>query len=178
MRAFKLRASAFWEKFGDPAKALRALKEANQAGEALQKISSETARVELQERLNVAAKDKENAQLKAEAALQEARQRGWITAFVVALLGVAGTGTALSLAVRRGRRLTQVSAELQARNAELEQRSATRIQLLAAACHDLRQPAHALGMLAELGDEAQTHPARFDAWLQSVRRSTDRKSVV
>ena len=36
------------------------------------------------------------------------------------------------------------------RNDELEQRSASRIRLLAAACHDLRQPAHALGMLAVL----------------------------
>lgn len=172
LRSFKTRASAFWQRFGRYDKALQALLEANKAGEVLQKISSETARVELQEKLNVAAKEKENARLKAEATLQDERQRGWILAFVVALGGVVGVGAALSVAVRRGRRLTQVSAELAERNQELEQRSASRIRLLAAACHDLRQPAHALGMQTELGDDAHHDPATFSACLQGVRRST------
>ena len=89
-----------------------------------------------------------------------------------AALGVAAAWAALTLAVRRGRRLAKVSAELAQRNGELEERSALRVRRLAAACHDLRQPAHALGMLAELGGEAQRDPSRFVAWLQSVRRST------
>ena len=73
---------------------------------------------------------------------------------------------------RRGERLAVISLELEQRNGELEQRSASRIRLLAAACHDLRQPAHALGVLAELGSDAQQEPSRFGAWLQSVKRST------
>lgn len=172
VKGFKTRASAFWERFGRYDKALQALQEANKAGELLQKISSETARVELQEKLNVAAKDKENARLKAEASLQEERQRGWILAFAVAIAGGAAAGAALSVAIRRGRRLALVSAELAERNKDLEQRSASRIRLLAAACHDLRQPAHALGMQTELGDDAHRDPATFATWLQSVRRST------
>ncbi|MCE4536139.1 ATP-binding protein [Pelomonas sp. P7] len=172
VRAFKSRAASFWERFGRYEEALRALRESNKAGEELQRISSETARVELQEKLNVAAKDKENAELKAESELQAARQRGWMMAFGAAAVGVAATAVALAVAMRRGRRLVQVSAELALRNRELEQRSASRIRLLAAACHDLRQPAHALGMLAELGADAQRESSRFVAWLQSVRRST------
>lgn len=108
-------------------------------------------RAELREKLDVAAKEQENARLKADAELQAARQRGWIVAFAIAAVGVLATGAALALAVRRGRRLAAVSAELAQRNTELEQLSASRIRMLAAACHDLRQPAHALGMLAELG---------------------------
>ena len=185
--------SAFYEKYGNFEEALGALKRANQAEEETQKLASEKARLELQEKLNVAAKDKENAQLRADAELQAARQRGWIVAFGVAAVGVAAAGAALAAAVRRGRRLAQLSSELEqqngelerrgerlavisreleARNAELEQRSASRVRLLAAACHDLRQPAHALGLMAELGSDAQQEPSRFVTWLQGVRRST------
>ena len=164
--------SKFYERFGQYQAALSALKDANQAAEEVQRLAGETARIELQEKLHVAAKDKENTQLKAEAELQAERQRGWVVAFGIALLGGALAAVALGMAVRRGRRLASVSAELAQRNGELEQRSASRIRLLAAACHDLRQPAHALGMLAELGDDARRDPSRFGAWLQSVRRST------
>ena len=162
----------FYERFGRFEAALQAQKQLVAVMEEAQQRNSQTARVELQERLQVALKDKENAQLKAEAELQSERQRGWILAFAVAALGVAAAGAALAVAVRRGRRLARVSAELEQRNGELEQRSASRIRLLAAACHDLRQPAHALGMLAELGGDAQQDPIRFSTWLQSVRRST------
>ena len=185
--------SDFFERFGRHAEALKALKAANAAAHQREQLASEKARVELQEQLNVAAKDKENAQLRAEAELQAAQQRGWIVAFAVAAVGVAAAGAALAAAMRRGRRLALLSAELEQqngelerrgerlavisreleqRNGELEQRSASRIRLLAAACHDLRQPAHALGVLAELGSDAQQEPSRFGAWLQSVKRST------
>ena len=185
--------SEFFERFGRHTEALKALKAANSAARQREQLASEKARVELQEQLNVAAKDKENAQLRAEAELQAAQQRGWIVAFAVAAVGVAVAGAALAAAMRRGRRLALLSAELEQqngelerrgerlavisreleqRNGELEQRSASRIRLLAAACHDLRQPAHALGVLAELGSDAQQEPSRFGAWLQSVKRST------
>ena len=164
--------SDFYEKFGMYEAALRARKQLEQAVERAQLRANETTRVELQEKLNVALKDKENARLTAEAELQAARQRGWMGAFGAAVLGGVGASAALAVAVRRGRRLAKVSAELAERNGELEQRSATRVRLLAAACHDLRQPAHALGILAELGSDASTDPSRFTSWLQSVRRST------
>jgi signal transduction histidine kinase/CheY-like chemotaxis protein len=162
----------FYERFGRFEAALEAQKQLVSVMEEAQRRNSETARVEIQARLDLALKDQENAQLKADAELQAERQRGWIVAFAIAAAGVAAAGTALAVAVRRGRRLARVSAELAQRNGELEQRSASRIRLLAAACHDLRQPAHALGMLAELGSDAQQEPSRFSAWLQSVRRST------
>lgn len=164
--------SNFYEKYGKYEAALKARKQMEQAVERSQQRANDKTRIELQEKLNVALKDKENARLMAEAELQSARQRGWITAFTAAALGVIGAGAALAVAVRRGRRLGRLTAELAERNGELEQRSATRLRLLAAACHDLRQPAHALGILAELGSEANEEPSRFTAWLQSVRRST------
>ena len=172
-RIHKIVIAKFFERFGKHDVALAALAEANQAGEELERLASKTARVELQERLKVAARDRENSQLRAQAELQAERQRGWIAALGIALLGGVGTAAALGMAVRRGRQLARLSAELELRNTELEQRSASRIRLLAAACHDLRQPAHALGMLAELGHDAKREPARFSAWLQSVRRSAD-----
>lgn len=162
----------FYESYGRLDLALRASKQMIAAIQDAALRANESARVQTQEQLNVALKDKENAQLRADAELQAERQRGWILAFAMAAAGVAAAGTAMALAMRQSRRLARVSAQLAQRNSELEQRSATRIRLLAAACHDLRQPAHALGMLAELGGTAQQEPARFSAWLQSVRRST------
>lgn len=170
-RTYRLAISAFHERFGNYSAALASLKQANQAGEEFQRRTSEAVRVELQEKLNVTAQEAENARLKAAAELQAANQRAWILAFSLAALGVTCAGAALAVAVRRGRRLASVSAELAQRNSELEQRSASRIQLLAAACHDLRQPAHALGLLAELGTDAHQEPSRFADWLQGVRRS-------
>ena len=162
----------FYERFGRLDAALQTRKALEQAMDDAQERAADSKRVEWQEQLNVALKDQENAQLKAQAELQEIRQRGWVIAFGMAALSVMGVGSALAVVMSQRRRLAQVSAELEQRNGELEQRSASRIRLLAAACHDLRQPAHALGMLAELGGEADKDPQRFSAWLQSVRRST------
>ncbi|MBL8278592.1 MAG: response regulator [Pelomonas sp.] len=152
--------STFFEKFGRYEAALAALKDANRASDAQQKVANEKARIELQEKLNVAAKDKENAELKSLAELQEARQRGWIIAFAVSACGVACAAGALTMAVRRGRRLAMVTADLKQRSA-----------MLTAACHDLRQPVHALGMLTELGGDVQPSAPLFTDWLHSVRRS-------
>ncbi|RTL43939.1 MAG: response regulator [Burkholderiales bacterium] len=162
----------FYERFGRLEAALKARKQLEAAMEQAQRNADDKRRIELQEQLSVALKDQEYDRLKARAELQEAHQRGWILAFGVATLGVVASGSAFAVATRRGRRLAKVSAELEQRNSELELRSSSRIRLLAAACHDLRQPAHALGMLAELGSEAQQEPTRFAAWLQRVRRST------
>jgi signal transduction histidine kinase len=58
--------------------------------------------------------------------------------------------TVMALRVRQRRRLRVVSSQLQTSNSELQDLARTRARLLAAACHDLRQPAHALGLSAEL----------------------------
>ena len=163
--------AAFHRKFGDYKAALDARDDADKAREERQKLANDKVRVEVQEKLNLAVKEQEISRLKAQTELQAATQRGWISAFAAAALGVAGAGAALVVAVRRGRRLAKVSAQLAQRNGELEERSASRIRLLAAACHDLRQPAHALGMLAEMGAEAQREPKRFATWLHGVQRS-------
>lgn len=47
-------------------------------------------------------------------------------------------------------RLERVNGDLSQANARLSELHASRTRMLAAACHDLRQPAHALGMLAEV----------------------------
>ncbi|RTL34172.1 MAG: HAMP domain-containing histidine kinase [Burkholderiales bacterium] len=165
--------SLFYESFGRYEAALKARKRYNALTAERQRLANEKTRVETLEKLDVALKDQENTRLKAEAEaeVQAERQRGWIVGFAAVAVGALLAAAALVVAVRRGRRLAKVSAELEARNGELEQRSASRIRLLAAACHDLRQPAHALGMLAELGSDATEDPTRYLHCLQSVRRS-------
>ncbi len=92
-----------------------------------------------------------------------------LAAALAALLAVAGMVQARTMVLRRRqRRLQQLVDE---RTAELEALNASRTRLLAAACHDLRQPAHALGMLAELADGEPDAEART-ARLAGIRRSS------
>ncbi len=92
-----------------------------------------------------------------------------LAAAVAALLAVAGLVQARTMVLRRRqRRLQQLVDE---RTAELEALNASRTRLLAAACHDLRQPAHALGMLAELAD-GEPDPEERRARLAGIRRSS------
>ena len=70
-------------------------------------------------------------------------------------IGIAGlvvctAATVLLMHALQRRRLAGLSSELERRNAELQEMAQARARLLAAACHDLRQPAHALGLSAEL----------------------------
>ena len=57
--------------------------------------------------------------------------------------------------------------ELAVRNETLEQINRSKTELLAVASHDLRQPAHALGLLVELMDEA--NPQAGQETLESIR---------
>lgn len=70
----------------------------------------------------------------------------------VGLLGalVCVAATLLLMRSLQKRRLVGLTGQLQQRNLELEDLTRSRARLLAAACHDLRQPAHALGLAAEL----------------------------
>ena len=98
-------------------------------------------------------------------------------------LGVTGmlvcaTGTILLLRLRQRRRLRGLSSQLEARNRELQELASSRARLLAAACHDLRQPAHALGLSAELAmlararGPATENDAEVRRRLQSIRRNS------
>jgi CheY-like chemotaxis protein len=65
-----------------------------------------------------------------------------------------------------------LSTQLARNNASLQSMNDERIKLLASACHDLRQPAHALGLLAELvvdQEDEQQRPAR----LEGIRRASE-----
>ena len=55
-------------------------------------------------------------------------------------------------------------------NTELRELNASRTRLLAAACHDLRQPSHALGMLAEIAAEKADPTLRPE--VEGIRRSS------
>lgn len=57
--------------------------------------------------------------------------------------------TATIVQTRQRRALSAASAELVRRNEQLQQAHRTHTRLLAASCHDLREPAHALSLLAE-----------------------------
>ncbi len=66
-------------------------------------------------------------------------------------------------------RMDQLAEQLAGRNAELQALNASRTRLLAAACHDLRQPAHALGLLAEMAGCESDEAAR-EHKLEGIRR--------
>lgn len=89
-------------------------------------------------------------------------------------LATAGLAVGIVLAillteVRRKRRLAELSAKLEQSNRDLQRLSQSRSQLLAVACHDLRQPAHALGMMAELA-LAQASAPNSDGESTSMRQ--------
>lgn len=67
-------------------------------------------------------------------------------------------------------RLERVNGDLSLANARLHELHASRTRMLAAACHDLRQPAHALGMLAEVA--AAKVPAEGRTAIEAIRRSS------
>ncbi len=67
--------------------------------------------------------------------------------------------------------LGKLNEALQQQNQALEQANTETLRLVASACHDLRQPAHALGMLADTLSASQP-PAALEAGLKSARRCT------
>lgn len=67
-------------------------------------------------------------------------------------------------------KLEGLNDDLSRANARLSELHASRTRMLAAACHDLRQPAHALGMLAEVA--AAKMPAEGQGAIEAIRRSS------
>lgn len=147
---------------GEHATAFDKLNRARQATLDRVAKANEEARQRVETAYEVAAKDKENAELKAREQLAEQRRwaLGLALAIAVVVLGVVAELLRRQSAQRR--QLAVLAAELQALNA-------SRTRLVAAACHDLRQPAHALGMLAEVA--ASKVSADAHSAIAAIRRS-------
>lgn len=100
----------------------------------------------------------------------------WGVGLVGALVCVAAT--LLLMRSTQKRRLMGLTGQLQKRNLELQNLTRSRAHLLAAACHDLRQPAHALGLSAELAmlarakGNAPENVQELQRRLQSIRRNS------
>lgn len=130
------------------------------------------ANLALRTRYEAGRREQENEALRAsQTALKERRE--------LLTVGLLGSAVLLCVTVflfwkqlRQKRRLAELGAELTTRNGELQTLHASRTHLLAAACHDLRQPAHALGMLAVLAS-TQSNPARQGTLLEGIRRSSE-----
>lgn len=137
--------------------------------EALGRSNNEALRLDLQTKYDVAAKESENALLKASTALLQQRRDALAASLMATVAFLAVVGSLLWLQVRQKRRLAKVTGDLAKANHDLYQLHASRTKLLAAACHDLRQPAHALGMLAELADGLDD-PVQRRLKLEGIRR--------
>lgn len=151
-----------WQVLNEPGKALEDLAHA-----ASIRLATASA---AQERLTQARVDAAEHEARATA---EAPRR---TALAVgaALLGVALlTIAALYVGQRRRRRLIASLADsLGAANAQLRQLSDARSRQLAAACRELRQPAHALSHLAEPGVGPLSEPQARQRYMEAVRQSS------
>jgi signal transduction histidine kinase len=167
---YHMAAARVYERTGQQDKALSAWKDAFKAAREQSTRANEKMRLELQTKLDIAAKERENAALRASADLESERRLRWSWAFAISAVAAALLAAAWASTIRQKRRLAQLRDELATRNAQLEERSSSRIRMLAAACHDLRQPAHALGMLAELGADAIREPEASRTWLHSIKR--------
>lgn len=148
---------------GDHAAAYDKVRRARQA--TLERVAkaNEEARQRVETAYQVAAKEKENGELKAREQLAEQRRWALGVALAIAVVGLAVVAELLRRQSAQRRQLTVLAAELQALNA-------SRTRLVAAACHDLRQPAHALGMLAEVA--AAKVPPDARSAIDAIRRSS------
>lgn len=111
----------------------------------------------------------------AQGAVQAQAEADWRMALNVAVTLLAAAvvvlGALTARQFHRRRALYATSSRLQADNARLEQANATRSQQLANACHDLRQPAHVLGLLTESTLPEPGQPAsEADEHIHAVRR--------
>jgi len=141
----------------------------------LRRLEAETARLannrvitELNVKFDVERKEHEAALGLARERISESQRRQLVAGLAAALLGAAALAWLLRMQWAQRRKLGALSRELQSRNLALEDLNTKRTRLLAAACHDLRQPAHALGMLAETVSSTDP-PVALDSRLASIR---------
>lgn len=78
--------------------------------------------------------------------------------------------TALEALRTAQQNLERLNTDLSRANARLNELHASRTRMLAAACHDLRQPAHALGMLAEVA--AAKMPSEGRSAIDAIRSAS------
>lgn len=137
--------------------------------------ANEAARQRVQTAYDVAAKDRENLLLKTEQEVLERRRQELSLAAAVLAIGLLVLVELLRRQSSQRRRLAELSTALERTNEQLtetnqrlESLNASRTRMLAAACHDLRQPAHALGMLSETA-VARADPASR-VTLEQIRR--------
>lgn len=131
--------------------------------------ANEVARAEIESRYQVAEQRRENEELRSRQAIEEQRRLfmgAGLGILAVALLIVA---VLLRIQTQQRRRLALTSAELAQANDRLTSLNASRSRMLAAACHDLRQPAHAIGLLSEVLAHADAPSAGGS--LQELRRA-------
>lgn len=166
-----------YEALGDFKSAFEKLKAQRKATVARYAKANEAARKQVETAYQVAAKDKENAELKAREQFSEQRRLVLGAALCVAVVVLLAVAELLRRQSRQRRRLAElasalerVNGELTAANGQLNALNASRTRLVAAACHDLRQPAHALGMLAEVAAARASDDSR--ATLDAIRRSS------
>lgn len=131
-----------YESLGDIPAAFAKLKAARAATFERVARANEFQRQRLQTAYEVAAKDRENLALKAREQLASQRRQVLVAALALTLIVMAVLAEMFRRQVSQRRRLEELTGQLRELNA-------SRTRLVAAACHDLRQPAHALGMLAE-----------------------------
>lgn len=130
----------------------------------LGELANDDLRQELQTRYDVKSKEQENALLR-----QRRDLLGW--SLGASLLLIVMVLFTVVVQLRQKRRLRGLSAQLARHNVSLQSINDERIKLLAAACHDLRQPAHALGLLAELVVD-QVDEQQRQARLEGIRRAS------
>jgi len=130
----------------------------------LSELANDELRQELQTRYDVTSKEQENALLR-----QRRDLLGW--SLGASLLLVVMVLFTVIVQLRQKLRLRVLSAQLVRHNVSLQSINDERIRLLAAACHDLRQPAHALGLLAELVVD-QVDDQQRNARLEGIRRAS------
>lgn len=132
--------------------------------------ANEALRAEVESRYQLAAQRQENEHLRQSHADEAQRRLVLLGALAILLLALAVVGLLLRAQTRQRQRLAGISVELGDTNRRLLRLQASRNELLAAACHDLRQPAHAIGLLIEV--LAQGRMAHVSPSLEELRRSS------
>lgn len=112
--------------------------------------ANEVARAEVESKYQVAAQRLENEHLRSNQAIEAQRRLTLLAALAILVLALGVVAVLLRLQTRQRQRLAGVSAALSVANDRLLALHSSRNRLLAAACHDLRQPAHAIGLLSEV----------------------------
>lgn len=138
------------------------------AGKNLRLASERQAQLK-EARFDARIREQENALLRAREVASNERRQTLDVGLGLAVLSALGFAALAIRQARQKRKLELLSAEVAQRNRELQALHQSRTRLLASACHDLRQPAHALGLLADLATTVKDERERT-AKLEGVRR--------